>query len=86
MRARELLSGHELAFEDALRYQGPMRKSISENPDRPLFIKDLQSDMTYNEINAKWAEGPSLKLLWQKYVWGNRQKVFFWKLKNKKSV
>ena len=43
-------------------------------------MKDLMSDMTYDELNKKWAEKPSLKLLWQKYVWGNRQKIWFWNL------
>ena len=84
LKASDSLTGHELEFETALKYQSPMRKCISENPDRNAFIKDLQSDMTYEAINRKWAGRPSLKLLWQKYVWGNRQKVFFWKLMNQK--
>ena len=82
-KAKKLMYGHELAFEDALRYQSPMRKCISENLDRDRFMTDLQSDMTYKAINKKWAKRPTFKLLWQKYVWGNRQKVFFWNLKNK---
>lgn len=82
-QAQELMYGHELAFEDALRYQSPMRKCISENPDRERFIADLQSDMSFERINEKWAKKPALKLLWQKYVWGNRQKIFFWQLKKK---
>ena len=60
-----------------------MRKCISENPDRGRFMADLQSDMTYKAINKKWAKRPTLKLLWQKYIWGNRQKIFFWNLKNR---
>lgn len=32
---------------------------------------------------CKWYKKPSVKLLWQKYVWGNRQKIFLWNLKNK---
>ena len=82
--AQKLMYGHELAFEDALRYQSPMRKCISENPSRERFMNDLQSDMTFGAINRKWAKSPTLKLLWQKYIWGNRQKVFLWNLKNKK--
>ena len=82
-KAQESMYGHELAFEDALRYQSPMRKCISENPDRGRFMADLQSDMTYKAINKKWAKRPTLKLLWQKYIWGNRQKIFFWNLKNR---
>ena len=80
-KAQHAMYGHELAFKDALRYQSPMRRCIAENPDRARFMADLQSDMSFKAINQKWAKRPSLKLLWQKYVWGNRQKVFFWKLK-----
>lgn len=85
-KAQSLMFGHELVFEDALKYQSPMRKCISENPNRELFMADLHSEMSFKEINRKWAKKPSLKLLWQKYVWGNRQKVFFWELKNKLKI
>lgn len=40
--------------------------------------------MDIEDINRKWADKPSLKLLWQKYVWGNRQKVFVWSIWNRK--
>ncbi len=79
--ASKYMSGHELKFEDALKYQSPMRKTIDENPQRDSFMKDLMSDMSYREINKKWAKRPTLKLLYQKYVWGNRQKIFLWNLK-----
>ena len=82
-KAQKSMYGHELAFEDALHYQSPMRKCISCNPDRERFMTDLQSEMTYEAINKKWAKRPGIKLLWQKYVWGNRQKVFFWNLRNR---
>ena len=85
-QAQGLLHGHELVFEDALRYQSPMRKCISENPDRDRFMEDLKGEMSFDEINKKWAKKPTLKLLWQKYVWGNRQKIFFWNLKNKLKI
>ena len=85
-KALPLMLGHELAFEDALRYQSPMRKSIAENPDRESFMADLRSDMSFKEINRRWANKPTFKLLWQKYVWGNRQKVFIWELKNKLKI
>lgn len=75
--------GHELMFEDALRYQGPMRKHIPDNPRREEFMVDLRSDMDYKQINKKWADKPSMKLLFQKYIWGNRQKVFVWNLFHK---
>ena len=82
-KAQTLMYGHELFFEDALRYQSPLRKSIASNPDRQQFMQDLQSDMSFMAINKKWAKKPSLKLLWQKYIWGNRQKVFLWTINNK---
>lgn len=78
--------GHELRFEEALKYQSPMRKHIDSNPDRKRFMQDLKSLMTYEDINQKWADKPSMRLLWQKYIWGNRQKVWLWNLihRNKK--
>ena len=60
-----------------------MRKHIDVNPRRDEFMRDLQSGMTYKEINKKWAKKISLKLMWQKYIWGNRQKIAWWNLKNK---
>lgn len=81
--AQGSMYGHKLAFEDALKYQGPMRKPIAENPSRGEFMQDLQSDMDYKAINKKWEKPPTLKLLFQKYVWGNRQKIFVWNMKQK---
>jgi len=81
--AQGSMYGHKLAFEDALKYQGPMRKPISENHSRGEFMQDLQSDMDYKAINKKWEKPPTLKLLFQKYVWGNRQKIFVWNMKQK---
>lgn len=75
--------GHELRFEDALRYQGPLRGHISSNSLRSECIHDLESDMSYEDINKKWASNPTLKLMFQKYIWGNRQKVLFWNIKHK---
>ena len=82
--ASKNMYGHELKFEDALKYQGPMRKHIPDNPLREEFMTDLRSDMDYKHITNKWADKPSTKLLFQKYIWGNRQKVFVWKLFHKK--
>ena len=81
--AEQYMYGHELAFEDALKYQSPMRKHIDANPQREDFMSDLGSDMTFTEINRKWAKPPTLQLLWQKYVWGNRQKIALWNLKQR---
>lgn len=78
--AKSHMYGHDLSLDDALKYQGPMRKSIDDNPDRCTFMKDLKSDIDFANINKKWAKPPTLKLLFQKYIWGNRQKVFVWNL------
>lgn len=83
-KAEGSMYGYELRFEDALRYQGPMRKHIEMNPKREQFMQDLKSEMDIEDINRKWADKPSIKLLWQKYVWGNRQKVFVWSIWNRK--
>lgn len=83
-KAEKGMYGHSLRFEDALKYQGPMRKHIPDNPCREEFMNDLRSDMDYKTITQKWADKPSLKLLFQKYIWGNRQKVFMWNLINRK--
>ena len=84
LKAKNLMYGRELQVEDALRYQSPMRKHIDDNPLRKDFMMDLQSDMTYEKINKKWAKKPTFKLLWQKYVWGNRQKIWLWNITNGK--
>ncbi len=81
--AEKSLYGHELDIETALKYQSPMRKTISNNPNRELFMKDLIGTMKFEEINRKWAKAPSIKLLWQKYVWGNRQKVALWNFRHR---
>ena len=64
--AKKQIYGHPLPIETAIRYQGPMRNHIKENPKRESFMAELKR--------------PSLKLLFQKYVWGNRQKVWWWSL------
>lgn len=83
--AQKLMYSRELDFNDAVKYQGPMRKHLSDNPRRNEFMQDLRSDMDYQELNKKWAKKPSMKLLLQKYIWGNRQKVFVWNLFNNKN-
>lgn len=82
-KSSQLMDGHELSFDEAIKYQGPLRKHIDENLHRDECMMDMQSDMDYEAINQKWAKKPTLKLLWQKYVWGNRQKVLLWKLKKR---
>ena len=77
--------GRELDFSTALKYQGPMRKSISMNPNRGAFMRDLLS-MDYDGICKKWVNRPSIRLLISKYLWGtNRQVVRRWKKKQIKT-
>ena len=76
-----LLYGHELRFEDALRFQGPMRKSIAMNPLRGQFMQDIIS-LDYEKLVKKWAKRSSYKLLFNKYVFGNNaQKVLWFNIK-----
>lgn len=82
-KAQEKMIGHELSFEEALKYQSPMRKTIDMNKDRDVFMSDLESDMDYRHITKKWAKGLKPRLFCQKYIWGNRQKVLFWNIKKK---
>lgn len=83
--AKPHLYGHELDFATALKYQSPMRKHIDGNPDRDAFMADVK-EMAYPDLCEKWAKKPTCKLLWQKYVWGNRQKIFVWNLKIRNST
>lgn len=80
-KAQKNLYGHLLKMNTVLKYQSPMRKPITMNPDRDVFMKDLAGPMNYEQINNKWVKSPSLKLLWGKYIWGNRQKVAVWNIK-----
>lgn len=83
--AKSQLYGHELDFQTALKYQGPMRKAIQRNPQREAFLRDAH-DLDYRTLCNKWAKKPSIKFLFSKYVYGNRQKVFIWNLKQKLST
>lgn len=83
-KSKEQMYGHELVFEDALKYQSPMREHIAMNPQRKAFMEDLRNkEMDYNTLNRKWAKRPTIKLLWQKYIWGNRQRIWLWNLMHK---
>ena len=81
--AQKLMYGHDLKFETALKYQGPMRSHIKSNPDRSEFMENLQSEMSYQDINKKWSSIPTIKLLFSKYLWGNRQKIWLWNFTHK---
>ena len=82
-KAAQHFVGHELDFKTALKYQGPLRKHIDNNPNREACMRDLINPETkYTDICQKWADPPTAKLLFQKYIWGNRQKIFIWNLKH----
>lgn len=82
--AKNDMYGHDLNYEDAKKYQGPLRKHIPRNDRREEFMDDLcNSSMSYKQLCKKWADKPSIKLLFQKYIYGNRQKVAIWNMKNK---
>lgn len=79
--AREHIYGHELDFNDALKYQRPMRVIVPASPDRDKFVNDLIR-MDYDSLCKKWNGKEPFKVIWQKYVWGsNRQVVAIHKFK-----
>ena len=78
-RAKKKMYGHKLDFSTALKYQSPLIKCIDLNPKRTEFMSDLKT-LSYEQLCDKWYSGPSLKLLWQKYIWGNRQKILVWNI------
>lgn len=83
--AKTALVWRELKVSDALKYHGPMRRPVAASPNRAAFMADVAA-MPYKALCRKWAKRPTLKLLFQKYVWGNRQKVWLWNLLNKKNL
>lgn len=73
--------GRELDFAEALQFQGPMRKSISEPTVRSTFMQDLNA-LDYSTICKRWSKRPSIKLIISKYIRGtNRQKVNWWRIR-----
>jgi len=78
-KAETQLYGHYLTVDMAIRYQGPMRNHIASNTKRDECMADIRS-MSFEQFIEKYAKKPSLKLLIQKYIWGNRQKVWWWNL------
>ncbi len=78
------MEGRILNFEDAVRYQSPLRKPIAYNERRDECLADLgNAEVSYGEIVKKYAVKPSADLLFRKYVWGNRQKMWLWNIFNK---
>lgn len=78
-KAAPKLYGHNLPVETAIRYQGPMRNHIASNAKRTECMADICT-MPFEAFVVKYAKRPTIKLLFQKYIWGNRQKVWLWNL------
>ena len=77
------LYGHELKYEDALKYQRPMRVVVPANPRRDEFMNDLKT-LNYKELCKKWNPHEPLKVLFKKYIFGkNSQVVWLWNLKKR---
>lgn len=81
-KAQMRMYGRELDFDEVIKYQSSMRNHISQNRKRTQFMKELQTETSIKRINKKWAEHLSFRLLCQKYLWGNRQKVWLWNIYN----
>lgn len=79
---QSVMCGHEVELNTAIKYQACMRKTIEKNERRNEFMKDL-THLDYKELCKKYAAKPSISLLYSKYVWGNRQKVFCWNFRKK---
>lgn len=83
-QASKLMFGHALNIDDAIKFQGPMRKCVPMNPLRKEFMTELMNpSISYGELNKKWAKKPTMKLIISKYLWGNHQKVRVANLKQK---
>lgn len=80
-QAEKLLYGHELSYDDALKYQRPMRVIVPANKKREMFMQDLRT-LDYRSLCKKWKPRTTWKVLFSKYVWGsNRQVVNLWKIR-----
>ncbi len=81
--ARENMLSRELEFKEALKYQGPMRRTIRTNPARETFMNDLLG-LSYEQLCKKWAKPSSFRLLISKYIYGtNKQKCRKYRRKRK---
>ena len=82
-QCRSMIEGHELDYNEAIKYQRPLRAIVPAHKDRDAFMKDLQA-LTYEELVRKYKPHSSRSVLISKYIWGsNRQKVALWKFRNR---
>jgi len=47
--------GHKLTVDDAIKYQGPLRNHISENPSREQFFRDV-GNLSYPQLVHKYGK------------------------------
>lgn len=72
---RDLMTMRELELDTVLKYSNRMRNPIEYNERREEFLSDIDT-MSFSQLKKKWYKGSSLKLLFNKYIYGsNRQKV-----------
>ena len=74
--------GHSLPIDEVLSYQRRLTGPAQESPQRAAFMAELRG-MDFRTLCRRWAGPVSLRLLWSKYVWGNRQRVFVWNLRRR---
>ena len=80
LNAIEQMNGHQVDFETMRKYQRPGMIEKITHPRYDEFMNDL-TIMDYAQLCKKWAKKPSIKLLFQKKVWNNRNRVRSWKIK-----
>lgn len=73
----DLMIIRQLDLTESIKYQSPMRKKIDSNPDRAKFMHDL-TVLNYKDLIKKYYDKPTVKLLYSKYIYGNKQKVFLY--------
>ena len=64
----------ELPYQEAIKYQAPLRRPVSNNPRREEFFEDLRT-MPFDPLCKKWAKRPSFKLLISKYIYGTNRQI-----------
>jgi coenzyme F420-reducing hydrogenase beta subunit len=69
-------NGRPLNIDDAIRYQGPLRNHIIQNPLRNDFFQDI-STFSYPQLVRKYGKKNKVSFLIWKYCFGNRWVVFW---------
>lgn len=74
MNASNHMHLRELPYQEAIKYQGPLRRPVPSNSEREEFFEDLRT-MPFYSLRRKWAKHPSLKLLISKYIYGTNRQI-----------